>query len=323
MPPGVPLVYGLPSAEALEAAERGEIVLAGCLMEAGPSPRWACSHCQRSLGWEAASSHTEVAAAEDGLTRIATWNLRDCPSPGYAKAAEIVRWQEKLSADIWLLTEVHRDWDSSSGWVSVSGPRRGDSPDTKRWAGIQTHLSITPIHEGPTDAPAAEEALCLARVQLPEGAESRSVLVACSVLPWGGAGKWWPGLPEKYLNDQQAFVLEHHIDRIDDAWDRQEPIVWGGDFNQELRNLTSERKAAHHRLAGTVAGIERLRAAFDRFGLRPLTEGSEHLNPEAPTIDHLAVSEPVARCEATVHRPHYEDGTLISDHAAYTADVEL
>jgi hypothetical protein len=235
----------------------------------------------------------------------------------------VARWLDKISPDICLLTEVHRDWESGSGAVMVSPPRAGDSPDTKRWAAIQTRLPMTQLHDGPTDRAAAEESLCLVRVHLPEGATAQSVLVACSVLPWGGAGKWWPGLPEKYLNAQQEFVLAHHADRIDDAWDREEPILWGGDFNQELRDLTPERKAAGYRLAGTVAGIERLSAAFARFGLRPLTEDSEHLNPEAPTIDHLAVSERLAVGEAAVHRPHYADGTLLSDHAAYVADIRL
>ena len=37
----VRLVYGLPSDEQFEAAERGEIELAGCLI--GPdAPRWRC-----------------------------------------------------------------------------------------------------------------------------------------------------------------------------------------------------------------------------------------------------------------------------------------
>jgi hypothetical protein len=254
---------------------------------------------------------------------VGTWNLRGCPHPDYEKGAEVARWQEKVSADIWLLTEVHRDWAWSCSSWAVSPPRGGETSDTKRWAGIQTHLPMTQLHDGSTERPAAEESLCLARVHLPEGATAKSVLVACSVLPWGGASKWWPGLPEKYLNAQQEFVLEHHMDRIDDAWDRDEPIIWGGDFNQELRDLTPERKAARYRLAGTVAGIERLRGAFGRFGLRALTENSEHLDPETPTIDHLAVSEPLARWETGVYRPHYEHGTLLSDHAAYVADIAL
>jgi hypothetical protein len=292
-------------------------------MVPGPTPRWACPQCERPLGPQATSFPAEIGAPDDGLTRIATWNLRDCPSPGDGKGVEVALWQEKLAADIWLLTEVHRDWYFPGESVSVSPPRGGDGPDTKRWAGIQTRLPMTPLDPGPAAEPAAEESLCLARVHLPEGHAARSVLVACSVLPWGGAGKWWPGLPEKYLNAQQAFVLEHHMARIGDARDRDEPLVWGGDFNQELRDLSPERKAAGYRLAGTVAGIDRLRAAFDRFGLRPLTAGSEHLNPEAPTIDHLAVSASAARGAAVVHRPFRADGRLLSDHAAYTADVEL
>jgi endonuclease/exonuclease/phosphatase family metal-dependent hydrolase len=179
------------------------------------------------------------------------------------------------------------------------------------------------LSDDPSDRPAAEESLCLARVGLPESAPARSVLVACSVLPWKGAGKWWPGLPERYLNDQQEFVLEHHLHRIAEARDGDEPILWGGDFNQELVDLQPERKAAGYRLAGTVAGIDRLRAAFERLGLRPLTKNSEHLDPDAPTIDHLAVSEPLARGAAEVYRPSYEHGTLMSDHAAYVADIAL
>jgi hypothetical protein len=322
-PQAVPLTYGLPSSETFEAAARGELVIGGCLMDDGPTPRWACPECRQPLGWEATTSHTSVTAPEDGLMRIATWNLREYPSPGYAKGNEVARWQEKLSADVWLLTEVHRNWESPSGEFSVSPPRGGASKDTKRWAGIQTRLPMEPLDDWPTDVPAAEESLCLARVQLPDGAKTKSVLVACSVLPWRGAARYWPGIPERDFNAQQAFVLEHHMNRIHDARDGKEPIIWGGDFNQELRPLAPERKAAGYGLAGTLDGIERLHAAFDRFGLRPLTRESEHLNPEAPTIDHLAVSEGVARKGAVVHRPTYEDGTLLSDHAAYTADVEF
>jgi hypothetical protein len=228
-----------------------------------------------------------------------------------------------MSADIWLLTEVHSDWGWSEGSWAVSPPRGGETADHKRWAGIQTRFPMTQLYEGPTDRAAAEESLCLVRIHLPDGVGAESVLVACSVLPWGGAGKWWPGLPKKYLNDQQQFVLEHHMDRIDDAWDRDEPILWGGDFNQELRDLTPERKAVGYRLAGTLAGIERLRGAFGRFGLRPLTASSEHLDPASPAIDHLAVSEALVHGEAGVWRPYSERRSWLSDHAAYVADVRL
>jgi hypothetical protein len=49
-PTGGPLVIGLPDAKTFEAAERGDVVLGGCLMEPGPQPRWACPECRRPLG---------------------------------------------------------------------------------------------------------------------------------------------------------------------------------------------------------------------------------------------------------------------------------
>ena len=38
----VPVLYGYPGPEAVEAAERGEVVLGGCCVE---EPRWACPVC--------------------------------------------------------------------------------------------------------------------------------------------------------------------------------------------------------------------------------------------------------------------------------------
>jgi hypothetical protein len=314
-PRGVPLVIGLPDAETSAAAERGEFVLGGCVMDPGPAPRWACPECGQHLRWTTPA----VVPPSAGHLRIATWNVEKCPAPGSGRGAEVAWWQEELAADVWLLTEVHRDWRSSAGWVEVSPPR-GGAPDTQRWAAVQTQLPMTPVHDGPTGPAAAEESLCLVRVHPPG---SRSVLVACSVLPWGGAASSWPGLPERYLDHQQAFVLSHHADRIEQARDGDEPVVWGGDFNQALRRLTPERTAAGYRLPGTVAGIERLRSAFARFGLVALTEYSEHRDPHTPAIDHLAVSRSLAAGAATVHRPHREDGSLLSDHAAYTADLRV
>ena len=41
----VPILYGLPTAEAGEAAERGEIALGGCLMS-GDDPHLQCAACR-------------------------------------------------------------------------------------------------------------------------------------------------------------------------------------------------------------------------------------------------------------------------------------
>ncbi len=39
--PAVPIVYGLPAGELFEAADRGEVVLGGCMVW-DEQPEWAC-----------------------------------------------------------------------------------------------------------------------------------------------------------------------------------------------------------------------------------------------------------------------------------------
>ncbi|MGY1738144.1 hypothetical protein [Geodermatophilus sp. SYSU D00684] len=49
-PRAVPLVVGLPSAEAFDASDRGEVVLGGCLLTEGePLPDRACPECRQPL----------------------------------------------------------------------------------------------------------------------------------------------------------------------------------------------------------------------------------------------------------------------------------
>ena len=44
-----PIVYGYPSGEMFEAAERDEITLGGCVIDEG-IPRWSCPRCGRTAG---------------------------------------------------------------------------------------------------------------------------------------------------------------------------------------------------------------------------------------------------------------------------------
>ena len=41
----LPVAYGFPGPEMEQAAERGEIVLGGCIIDAG-SPAWECRSCR-------------------------------------------------------------------------------------------------------------------------------------------------------------------------------------------------------------------------------------------------------------------------------------
>lgn len=45
----VRILYGLPSHEAFEAAERGEVMLGGCMVSPD-SPQWVCTACHTYFG---------------------------------------------------------------------------------------------------------------------------------------------------------------------------------------------------------------------------------------------------------------------------------
>jgi hypothetical protein len=236
--------------------------------------------------------------------RIGTWNLKLCPSRDWPRGRSIGEWLDAQHADLWLLTEVHPDWDP--GRMAVSPPRSHDAEQPKRWAGIRTELPLTEL---PADCKhPGEEGLVLARVEM----DGTSILVACSVLPWKGSGPYWHGLPDGQYS-QFRSVLDHHVARITAARRPGEPLIWGGDMNQELTPPL---------WAGTNDGAATLRAAFEYLGLTPLTQGLAHLNGQSHSIDHLAVSAGLLVERVEVHRPR-GDGTDLSDHAAYTADVVL
>jgi hypothetical protein len=240
--------------------------------------------------------------------RIGTWNLNLRPETT-TRAEAIASWLDLQRADIWLLTEIQRDWDPR-GRSFVVSPSRALPPDEKRWAAIETSLPLGELRSASASGHPGEESLCLARVQL--GGGPSSALVACSVLPWKGAGEYWSGLPTGQF-DQFKEVLDHHVARIAEERFEGEPLIWGGDFNQQLVRPFS---------GATLKGAVALREAFQAFGLAPLTEHAAHLDGSLFAIDHLAVSREFLPVESgvTVHRPEWDSGQL-SDHAAYTAEV--
>jgi hypothetical protein len=240
------------------------------------------------------------------------------------KGPEAAAFLGAIDAKMWLLTEVNAEWRTPQQELTAS-PRRALGDPRQRWAGIDTSLSISPLPGDEGTLPAAGEALCLARISLPAGSTADTVLVACSVLPWGGAADSWPGLPSRNMDDQAKFVLDHHAEQIGSARQPGEPIIWGGDFNQALRQPSPDLQRAGHRTFGTVDGIARLEAAFAQLDLNPLTAAAEHCIPGREAIDHLAVSSfvPVLG-EVEGHRPPQRaDGKRLSDHAAYVVDLDL
>ena len=45
----VPVVYGMPTSELFEQAERKEVVLGGCCINEDGDPQWACVECEQTF----------------------------------------------------------------------------------------------------------------------------------------------------------------------------------------------------------------------------------------------------------------------------------
>ena len=115
-----------------------------------------------------------------------------------------------LGADLWLLTEVHQDVRLPDQQMHVSTQRH--IKPKQRWSGISSRWPISPLdcdHVG----------LALARVTTP----GCPVLVACSVMPWRGAGTSWPGDPTAKHGLRFEESLHDHLHAIQRVREGSEP----------------------------------------------------------------------------------------------------
>jgi hypothetical protein len=54
---GIPIVYGLPGPDLMDRAERGEVVLGGCL-DMDDNPEWRCMAVGCGTEWKSKQTHT-------------------------------------------------------------------------------------------------------------------------------------------------------------------------------------------------------------------------------------------------------------------------
>src|SRR3712207_2600740 len=59
----VPIVWGMPSGDLFELAERGLVVLGGCLLDPAGNPEWSCRACGLDWGREGDPTADEQALA--------------------------------------------------------------------------------------------------------------------------------------------------------------------------------------------------------------------------------------------------------------------
>lgn len=234
--------------------------------------------------------------------KIGTWNLQQA-SPkglkGQAQAAFLAGQQ----ADLSMLTEVHEAFVLPDHEAVVLSPGHLPNKPRLRWAGISSRWSLSdcgPRHQG----------LALGRAETPSG----SLPVASSVMPWRGARTSWPGDPDASHAVRFADTLNRHRDEIQQARQADEPVVWGGDFNQALSG---------QEVAGSMAGRQLLLEAFASGRLSCATSELGHLSQGYYSIDHIAVPAAWAVDDLARHVSLGSEGKLLSDHACYSGHVHL
>lgn len=237
-----------------------------------------------------------VSARSHPPIRIGVWNL-DSSQPLKSRVAQRAWLVE--AADVWLLTEVHD--------AAVDGLDCGCSAPVAgiprlSWAGV---LSARPVVDRPVPR---HPTLALARIAL---AEDFVALFASSVLPWRGAGRYWPAEDPGPYRERFHGVLAEHQRIISSEAGGGMPVVWGGDFNQELDGPYR---------AGTAEGRDAVLEAFDRLGLVALSRPTGAGEEGARAIDHIAVPRSWECGSLTEALPNRE-GRPLSDHFSYQVSV--
>jgi hypothetical protein len=204
--------------------------------------------------------------------RVATWNLNRCRPGGSARAEQLQSRMAAVAADVWVLTETHRDFPPCPGYRLVSHSADAPDRDTGRgecWVAIWSRLPAERV-----ELTADLERVAAARV-------GGYVVVVGTVLPWLADDRH----PD--VRGEAAFRARLAEQAAD--WRRlgREPgsgLCVAGDFNQDL--LTS----GHY--YGSKQGREALREALASAGLECLTGGED--DPLAGVqgiacIDHICV----------------------------------
>jgi hypothetical protein len=239
--------------------------------------------------------------------RIATWNLARCRPGESARAARLLELRSLVDADVWVLTETHREFSPGAGYRLVS--QSADAPDRvfsrgECWTAIWSRLPAEPVA-----LTADLERVAGARVQ-------SSVTVVGTVLPW------LTDLRTPGLRGEAAFKTRLAEQATDWRRLREElgPLCVAGDFNQDLR------MSGHY--YGSAGGRVTLRSTLASLDLECLTGGADDplsVSGRLACIDHICVSG--LRAIGTPRSTEWPAaGTLrkgLTDHYGYWADLVI
>jgi hypothetical protein len=209
----------------------------------------------------------------------------------------------KADADIWILTETHKELSPGIGFSGVfSGEPDQSSKAGERWVGIWSRHRPEPLDDFVSDG-----ARCAAaRISIPN---IRDIIVFGCVLPWVGSA-WRDTGSEQGAFDAALELYREDWRRLRSA-NPNAVFVAAGDFNQDL--------ASRH-YYGSKRQRLLLESALETVGLAALTGGDgdpiARDSPPCACIDHICISlEPTLAVARTTKWPDLPaPDKQISDH---------
>ena len=228
------------------------------------------------------------------VLRIGTWNLNTKKASGKQTALRLdqTRFMEHQNCDVWLLTEVPRDFAMEPGTTTFSAAMAGEAD--KAFAAVWARNGVEKLDE-------VHAAAAYAKVG--------DLRVCSCVLPWRAAeSQGWP------VEGDLATITQQAIDCARDALTGgSDDLVWGGDWNLALEGRDD---------VGTAPGRSAVLDLVAALRLKVTTTASEHtLGGGHRSIDHIAIPNHWAAGDAT-QVPAKNAGGRLSDHDAYVVEVE-
>lgn len=241
--------------------------------------------------------------------RLATWNLAR-PAPAGIRTTRLCTHMAAIAADVWVLTETHRDVSPGSGFrLAAHSESAPDRPADERWTAIWVRDEIEATQTATHDA---ERTACVKMTTR----SGQSLFVYGTVLPWLTDDR------HSHRKGSDAFIealAEQEADWLHIR--RSEPdagLCVTGDLNQDLL------PTGH--VYGSRAGRSALRSALLNAGLTCVTgEASDplvSLGKGLASVDHICVGGiPLPNTPPQVWPTHDELGSRLTDHHGVAVDL--
>ncbi len=211
------------------------------------------------------------------MLNIANWNLERV-TPSQTRAKRIDAAMLEIAADIWVLTETHKDIGPISFYSIMSEEPDYESKSGERWSAILSRYPIELLSDFVSD-----KRRCVAgKLDHPLFG---TVVVYALVLPW--AGSQWRGIPSRGGAAFASALAAYQSDweQLQEVYPKALHIV-AGDFNQSL---------ADWHYYGSMRNRSKLELALDESNLQAVTSGvgdpiARDSSPCA-CIDHICISK--------------------------------